>query len=130
MKKAIFFVVAALIFAQGVYILKLRDELNVRKNINKDQIIKILHDTNVSYAYTKKIEDMENGLSEPSNMGDGTDILDRIDMLEQHAIYNPSSKWIKDVQEHAKREISYLRNHQMIKVNEVSYADCTRYLRK
>lgn len=114
MKKFIFSVVGVLFVTQSIYTLKLMNELKVRKEITKQQIIDILGDPKLTYTSNIEVK----GLTEPSNFNDSSDVVERIEMLESHLIYTPDIKWIKDVSEHAKKEIIFLRNHQMLKIGE------------
>lgn len=117
MKKFIVFFVLAILAAQSFYIFNLRKELNITKDENKS--LKI----NKTFVYTNNLT-----LPEPSDMSGSTDIIERLEMLDSHSVYGPSSKWISDVLKHAKREIIILRSHQMLKTSANSHSGhCTRY---
>ena len=105
-----------LVLVQGIYIIKLKNDLYISKQLNKDQILKVL-EPNVSCSYSSY---NTSDLSEPSDMN-GADILDRIDMLGQHLSYSPSIEWIREVSLSAKKEIVILRT-QSVELNpELQY---------
>ena len=100
-------IVVWVLIAQSCYILKLQNDLRIRKSINEETIMQVL---DRKFEYTKN-EDKQvyaelnyNELPEPSDCDE--DIVKRIEMLEMHLDYNPSKKWIKDVLSSAKNKIT------------------------
>ena len=104
--KKIFIPIVITILLQGSYILKLRHDLGIRKEINKKILMQILTEKfdNVKNEYKQlAYTNLQNEeLSEPSGYKDSADIIERIEMLEDHLDYNPSKEWIRDVLSSAK----------------------------
>jgi hypothetical protein len=105
MKKILIPAAAIILLLQGLYILKLRHDLDVRRKIDEQTILQVLNRTfDRTFEYTKNEEVRPNDeLPEPS--GDDDDIVKRIEMLEMHLDYNPSKKWIKNVLHEAKEQL-------------------------
>jgi len=103
MKRTLVPIVLITILLQGLYILKLRQDLDTRRKINEQTVMDVLNRTS-SYATH---EEPEQGyqLDEPDCLNDDTDPVERIEMLEMHLDYNPSRKWIRDVLRHAKEKL-------------------------
>jgi hypothetical protein len=102
--KKILIPAVVLLVLQGSYILKLRDDLSIRKMINEEIIIQVL-DRKFEYANNidNQIEYQDNKpLDEPDCFNNNSNVIERIEMLEMHLDYNPSKKWIKDVLSSAK----------------------------
>lgn len=108
MKKYILFF-SAIFVIQTFYVLRLRSDINTYKNITQNHILEIFDRTTSYTSYNEENILNNKGLEEPSNMNISTDIIERIDILDQHLSYNPSITWIKNVCDHAKKEINLLR---------------------
>lgn len=122
-----FVILFVFVLAQGIYIFKLKNELNKKEysyswdfvyNPDMDSIEKL--DILAGHFGSEWVKDVCSGakneiiflrntgtLQEPSDVR-YSDIVERIDMLSQHIDYQPSKNWIKEVCSSAKNEI--LRN--------------------
>lgn len=98
-------IVVCVLMAQSYYILKLKNDLDIRKSINEQTIMQVL---DRKFEYTKGTESQtvyNETLDEPDCLNDQSDVVERIEMLEMHLDYNPSKKWIKDVLKYAKTKL-------------------------
>ena len=104
--KKIFISIVMTILLQGCYILKLRHDLSIRQEINEKILIQILSEDfdSIKNEYKQSVytKFQNEELSEPSNYKDSADIVERIEMLEDHLDYNPSKEWIRNVLSSAK----------------------------
>jgi hypothetical protein len=106
-------VIAWVLIAQGCYILKLQNDLNIRRAINAETILQVLDRRFFEYTSSTESQTVykcdDKPLDEPDCFNDQSDIVERIEMLEMHLDYNPSKKWIKDVLNIAK--IHYIKHN-------------------
>jgi hypothetical protein len=103
MKRTLVPIVLITILLQGLYILKLRQDLDTRRKINEQTVMDVLNRTS-SYA-TYEAPEQGDPLPEPDCLNDNSNVVERIEMLEMHLDYNPSRKWIRDVLLHAKEKL-------------------------
>lgn len=61
---------------------------------------------------TPTVNIINSELVEPSESSYSTDSLERIDLLKQHLIFNPSKEWISNVLNCAVEEINQLKKSQ------------------
>ena len=108
MKKILIPAAAIILLLQGLYILKLRHDLDVRRLVNEQTIMQVL-DRKFEYTSNTEIQTAykndDQPLDEPDCLDDHSEIVKRIEMLEMHLDYNPSKKWIKDVLHEAKEQL-------------------------
>lgn len=109
MKKTLIIASIFLLSAQGYYILKLRNEIEIRKKVSAYELLKIVEGN--TFSYTSNIIE-QNYLEEPFSENENIDILTRIDILDMHLNENckPSFKWIKNVCKKSKEEIIKLKD--------------------
>jgi hypothetical protein len=110
MKKILIPAAAIILLLQGLYILKLRHDLDVRRKIDEQTILEVLNRAfDRTFEYTKNevqtTYELPEPLDEPDCLDDHSEIVKRIEMLEMHLDYNPSKKWIKDVLHEAKEQL-------------------------